>query len=181
MLYCYLDTPCTILRIYCVNSVQIWSFFLVRIFLCSVRIQKNMDQKKLSIRTLFRQWSVKLNISFKCAKLSKKPWIVWKSSQRTWYYCQFWTWYYYCVKSVQIRSFFLVRIFPYLDWVRRDTPYISVFSPNEVKYGPEKTPYLDTFHVVEKPWLKQLLSLKNFFHSDMNNNSLVFNYSETLK
>ena len=87
----------------------------------------------------------------------------------------------YCVKSVQMRSFFLVRIFPYSDWVRRDTPYISVFSPNEVKYGPEKTPYLDTFHLVEKPWLKQLLSLKKNFHSDMNNNSLVFNYSETLK
>ena len=25
---------------------------------------------------------------------------------------------------------------------------ISVFSPNTGKYGPEKTPYLDTFHVV---------------------------------
>ena len=37
----------------------------------------------------------------------------------------------HCVKSVQIRSFF---------W--------SVFSPNAGKYGPEKTPYLDTFHAV---------------------------------
>ena len=35
------------------------------------------------------------------------------------------------VESVQIRSFF---------W--------SVFSPNAGKYGPEKTPYLDTFHTV---------------------------------
>ena len=26
--------------------------------------------------------------------------------------------------------------------------YLSVFSPNAGKYGPEKTPYLDTFHVV---------------------------------
>ena len=34
-------------------------------------------------------------------------------------------------KSVQIRTFF---------W--------SVFSPNARKYGPEKTPYLDTFEVV---------------------------------
>ena len=25
---------------------------------------------------------------------------------------------------------------------------ISVFSPNAGKYGPEKTPYLDTFHTV---------------------------------
>ena len=35
----------------------------------------------------------------------------------------------HCVKSVQIRSFF---------W--------SVFSPDTGKYGPEKTPYFDTFH-----------------------------------
>ena len=26
--------------------------------------------------------------------------------------------------------------------------YLSVFSPNAGKYGPEKTPYLDTFHAV---------------------------------
>ena len=53
-----------------------------------------------------------------------------------------------CVKSVQIRSFFLVRIFPNLDGIRRDTGYLSVFSPNAGKYGTEKTLYLDTFHAV---------------------------------
>ena len=42
----------------------------------------------------------------------------------------------------------LACIFPYLDWIRRLTEYISVFSPNAGKYGPEKTPYLDTFHAV---------------------------------
>ena len=43
----------------------------------------------------------------------------------------------YCVKTVQIRSFF---------W--------PVFSPNAGKYRPEKTPYLDTFHAVsEHYWL----------------------------
>ena len=26
--------------------------------------------------------------------------------------------------------------------------YLSAFSPNARKYGPEKTPYLDTFHAV---------------------------------
>ena len=36
-----------------------------------------------------------------------------------------------CVKRIQIRSFF---------W--------SVFSPNTGKYGPGKTPYLDTFHAL---------------------------------
>ena len=45
-------------------------------------------------------------------------------------------------------EFFLVRIFPHSDWIRKDTPYIFVFSPNTCKYGPERAPYLDTFHAV---------------------------------
>ena len=53
-------------------------------------------------------------------------------------------------------EFFLVRIFPHSDWIRRDTPYLSVFSPNVGKYGPEKTPYLDTFYAVGK---RSLISL----------------------
>ena len=48
-------------------------------------------------------------------------------------------------------EFFLVRIFPHSDWIRRDTSYLSVFSPNAVKYRPEKTPYSDTFHAVSFP------------------------------
>ena len=36
---------------------------------------------------------------------------------------------------------FLLSIFLYSDW-------ISVFSPNTGKYGPEITPYLHTFHAV---------------------------------
>ena len=32
----------------------------------------------------------------------------------------------------------LVRIFLHSDWIRKDTPYLSVFSPNARKYGPEK-------------------------------------------
>ena len=38
-------------------------------------------------------------------------------------------------------EFFLVRIFPYLNWIRRNTRCLSVFTPNAGKYGPEKTPY----------------------------------------
>ena len=30
-------------------------------------------------------------------------------------------------------------------------PYSPVSSPNTGKYGPEKTPYLDTFHAVIVP------------------------------
>ena len=45
-------------------------------------------------------------------------------------------------------EFLLFRIFPYSDWIRRDTPYLSVLSPNEGKKGTEKTLYLDTFYAV---------------------------------
>ena len=43
---------------------------------------------------------------------------------------------------------FLFRFFLHLDRIQRDAKYLSVFSPNAGKYGPEKTPYLNTFHVV---------------------------------
>ena len=42
----------------------------------------------------------------------------------------------HCVKNVQMRGFFY--------------SYFPVFSPNTGKYGPEKTPYLDTFHAVRQ-------------------------------
>ena len=57
---------------------------------------------------------------------------------------------------------FLVRIFLYSDWIRRDTPYLSVFTPNTEKYGPEITPYLDTFHVVHSLYLNIFVTF--FFH-----------------
>ena len=57
-------------------------------------------------------------------------------------------------------EFFLVRIFPHPDWIRRDTEYLSVFSSNGVKYGPETTPYLDTFHAVLNTPLIILLAFK---------------------
>ena len=40
--------------------------------------------------------------------------------------------------KVPVFGVFLVRIFPHSDWIRRDTPYLSVFSPNPEKYRPEK-------------------------------------------
>ena len=43
-----------------------------------------------------------------------------------------------CVKSVQNSEFFL-------------GPYFPAFGLNTEKYGPEKYPYLDTFHAVEMP------------------------------
>ena len=44
----------------------------------------------------------------------------------------------YCVKSVRIRSYSGLHFshsFLHLDWIRRDTKYLSVFSPNAGKCG----------------------------------------------
>ena len=40
--------------------------------------------------------------------------------------------------KVSVFGVCLVHIFPHLDWIQRDTPYLSVFSPNEEKHGQEK-------------------------------------------
>ena len=40
--------------------------------------------------------------------------------------------------KVSVFGVFLVCIFPHSDWIRRNTPYHSVSSPNAGKYGPEK-------------------------------------------
>ena len=37
-------------------------------------------------------------------------------------------------------------------------PYFPVFSPNTRKYGPEITPYLDTFHAVRTKQHENLLA-----------------------
>ena len=39
-------------------------------------------------------------------------------------------------------------------------PYFPEFSPNTGKYGPEKAPYLDTFHAVDYFISKNLTLLK---------------------
>ena len=38
-----------------------------------------------------------------------------------------------------------------------NTEYLSVVSPNAGKYGPEKTPYLDTFRAVKKSITKSFI------------------------
>ena len=55
----------------------------------------------------------------------------------------------YCLKSVQIRSF-LWSVFSLIRTEYEEILYLSVFSPNEEKYRPEKTPYWDTFQAVVK-------------------------------
>ena len=51
-------------------------------------------------------------------------------------------------EKCQNTDFFLVRIFPYSDWIRRDAPYLFVFNQNAGKYKPEKTLYFDTSHAL---------------------------------
>ena len=55
-------------------------------------------------------------------------------------------------EKCQNTEFFLLRIFPHSDWIRRGTEYLSLFCSIAGKYGPEKTPHLDTFHAVEMEW-----------------------------
>ena len=42
------------------------------------------------------------------------------------------------VWKVSVFGTFLVRVFSYPDWIRRNAEYLSVFSPNAGKYGSEK-------------------------------------------
>ena len=41
-------------------------------------------------------------------------------------------------RKMSVFRVFPVRIFPYSDWIRRDTMYLSVFSPIAGQYGPRK-------------------------------------------
>ena len=63
----------------------------------------------------------------------------------------------YCIKSVQIRSFF--------------GPYFPVFGLNTRKYGLEKTLYLDTFHAVNIFMLYFFIS-RFFFYYFLNSNQI---------
>ena len=59
----------------------------------------------------------------------------------------------HCVKGVHIRSFFWSAFSRIGTEYGEISPYHSVFSLGAEKYGPEKTPYLDTFHAV---WLYRI-------------------------
>ena len=63
-----------------------------------------------------------------------------------------------CEKCPNV-EFFLVRIFPYSDWIRRNTEYLSVFSPNVGKYGRENSVFghfsRSDFHI-EHQWISSL-------------------------
>ena len=58
--------------------------------------------------------------------------------------------------KVSVCGVLLVRIFPHSDWILKDTPYLSVFSPNAGKYGPEKLRIRTLFR--QWKWLVLLFS-----------------------
>ena len=144
---------------HCVKSIQIRSFFwsvffriwteygdLYRKSPYSVQIRENTDWKKLRIWTFFAQCVVikrriknpvkYLELFAKIINSFRSLTIITKSLSLA------------LREKCPNTEFFLVRIFLYLDWIRRFTEKISVFSPNTGKYVPEKTPYLGTFHAV---------------------------------
>ena len=51
----------------------------------------------------------------------------------------------FTVWKVSVFGVILVRIFPHLDLIRRDTPYLSIFSLNVGKYRPELLRILTLF------------------------------------
>ena len=76
---------------------------------------------------------------------------------------------------IQIWIFFLFPIIQYSDWIRRFTEQLSVFSPNTGKYGSEKTPYLDTFHVVSVISKLNILRYQDpLTDSDQTENRIVY-------
>ena len=117
------------MRRICQNAAFLDSHILLyshkdRIF-SSILIREWMSQRKPVFWHILRNVSIHFNVSIQ--KYKNYPITAWK---------------------VSVVGVILVCIFPHSDWIRRDTPYLSVFSPNAGKYGPEKTPYLDTFHAV---------------------------------
>ena len=61
-------------------------------------------------------------------------------------------------------------------------PHFPVYSPNTRKNGPEKTPYLDTFHALKKKTLsnwEQLVEYSYFFFFEETTAMAVFRIQET--
>ena len=64
----------------------------------------------------------------------------------------------YTAWKVSVFGVFLVRIFPHLDWIQKDPPYLSVFSLNAVKYELEKLQIQTLFTLCYLGWIISNLS-----------------------
>ena len=59
-------------------------------------------------------------------------------------------------------------------------PYFHVFSLNTGKYGPEITPYLDTFHAVMEFFLEEILGDEILCNTDINfTSSMTISHPES--
>ena len=103
------------------SCIQIEYGDLLRKSPYSVRMQENTDQKKLCI--VFGHFSRSDEVGN--ANMNKQTVLVQYSAAS----CTAW--------KVSILGIILVRIFPHLDWIRRDIPCLSVYSSNVGKCGPE--------------------------------------------
>ena len=67
--------------------------------------------------------------------------------------------------EVSIFGVFLVRIFPHSSWIRRDTEYLFVFSPNTGKYRRENSEYTVYFaiNIILQSVSRQCSHLFRFF------------------
>ena len=107
------------------------------------------QQKLLMLHTLISTTIT----AFMFVWISHRWWMIGFTETLNWLYLHL---IYQCLKSVQIRIFFLVRIFPYSDWIRENTDQ-------------KKTPYLDTFHEV------YFISMTSFY------NLLFFMFLESIE
>ena len=98
------------------GDLYIWTILLIIKFVnnkpCSVSFVFSMYCCQQEILLLGFVWKERLKESFWNDSLST-PW------------------------KMSVFGLILFCIFPHLDWIRRDTPYLSVFSPNGGKYEPE--------------------------------------------
>ena len=78
-------------------------------------------------------------------------------------------------QKVSVFRVFLVRIFPHLDWIRGDNPYLSIFSLNTGKYGTEKL-WIRTLLEQESPTQEITIQAINSYYSFLVY-SLKSNYS----
>ena len=62
----------------------------------------------------------------------------------------------------------------YVQKLLRDTKYLSVFSPNAGKYGPEITPYLDTFRSVFRYNKKVIQAQQLYWSSTLTTSFKIF-------
>ena len=103
--------------------------------------KEHYSVKKSEGLKLYQRETLTLVFSFEFCEIFRNSYFV-KYQQTTTLDC--WSFLIHSLKSVRIRSFF----WSVFSCIRSEYVYLSVFSLNAGKNGPEKTPYLDTFHVV---------------------------------